>query len=79
MGFQRRLFSHSLPNIISMHIRSFSFAEPEDAYVRLLVRPHAQHGLSFLPPSICCLKQYNSLVDDEYKLGILVSLVFKVR
>jgi len=62
-----------------MHIRSFSFAEPEDAYVRLLVRPHAQHGLSFLPPSICCLKQYNSLVDDEYKLGILVSLVFKVR
>jgi hypothetical protein len=75
MEFQRRLFSHSLPTIIAKHIRSFSFDEPEDAYVRLLVHPHAQRDLSFLPLSVCCL----SLVDDEYNLGILVSLVFKVQ
>jgi hypothetical protein len=59
MGIRRRLLSLSLPTRIAMHIRSFGFIEPEDAYARLLVHPHTQYCLSVLPLSSCCL---NSIV-----------------
>lgn len=80
MGFQRRLFSHSLPTIIATHIAyAVLVSKSQKMHTCVVVSSTCTAWLILLTLSICFLKQYNSLVDDEYKLGILVSLVFKVQ